>query len=628
MARISEFILNFVLNAAWQIVAITAVAALGSLLLKNSPARFRHTLLFFALAACFVVPVLTASGLVPESLPSFQTAAPTPQVSSIPQVAQVISESALVEEPQFDLVTRRRQEISTTPNTALFFTLAYVLLITGRGIRLVRFWRRKERLRHSASLHELSPEVEIVAERCGRLLGIRNVRVTRSKEARVPYTLGALRPLIVMPEAFLTGADENKLLSVIGHEMAHVKRRDYLSNLFCELLLLPVSVHPLTFWLKRRIDRARELACDELVTKDVLEPRVYARSLLWAADVTRQYSSQAFILSIFDGRILEERILRLMKNKRRIGPGPARVLTLVALLIVGGAALSLSRFSFELQTAVRAHMIEPVQIASLQLAQHPIVVDATPSQPGTAAPQITASSTEPQIDAAAQARAMSACNSGKSGDREAIPSLIAMLGDDTKTELIMCWETGRWSPALVTFKHPSPGEEAAIALASFGTPSFVPLMNQLGSSNPTVRRNAAWAIGELTGMFPGQRAGAVPQLISLLRDPDEWVRMAAARSLGELCDSRALDQLVGTLSDDNWSVRKVVVWALAEMKDPRAVTALCSVLLADARVEVRRGAAEALGEIRSEAALPSLKQALNDAEVSAKARWAIEEIEG
>ena len=145
-------------------------------------------------------------------------------------------------------------------------------------------------------------------------------------------------------------------------------------------------------------------------------------------------------------------------------------------------------------------------------------------------------------------------------------------------------------------------------------------MNQLGSSNATVRRNAAWAIGELTGMFPGQRANAVPQLISLLRDSDEWVRMAAARALGELRDERALDQLVGTLSDDNWRVRQLVVWALAEMKDARAVTALCSVLLADTRVEVRRGAAEALGEIASPEALPSLKQALNDAEGQCEGR--------
>ena len=225
---------------------------------------------------------------------------------------------------------------------------------------------------------------------------------------------------------------------------------------------------------------------------------------------------------------------------------------------------------------------------------------------------------------------MSACNAARRGDVQAIPALIAMLGDDSKTQLIRCWDTGRWSPALQTFKHPSPGEQAALALASFGHPAFAPLSSQLDSSNATVRRNAAWAIGELTNMVPGERATAVPRLITLLGDSDEWVRMAAARALGELHDQRALTGLVATLSDDDWRVRELVVWALSEMKDARAVTALCNVLLSDTRIEVRRGAAEALGEIRSADALPALKHALNDREtgVSAKAAWAISEIEG
>lgn len=613
MHATSELILNFVLNAAWQIMAIFAAAALGAWLLKNGPARYRHTLWVVALAACLVVPLLTATRFVPAWVSSVQVVAPKP--AAVP--GPTVDEDVNVEH----LVTRRLKSISTNTRTAFFLTCAYFLVVLGRGIRLGRFWRRKEKLRRTAIHVGLPSEVELVAERCRRIFRV-DAAVTRSDNARVPYTIGARRPLILLPAAFCSSADETRLLSVIGHEMAHVARRDFLSNLICEFVAFPIAFHPLTFLIKKQIDRTRELACDELVTGRILAPRVYARSLLWAADVSRQYSSQAFMLSIFDGKILEERIMRLTRNKRRLGTGPARVLMLAALLVLGVAALSLSMFSLELQTRARAVVVEPLQTLSSAVVQDLV-----------APPSVTASQPrrEPQLNAStAGDRAMTACNAGRRGDAEAIPSLIAMLGDDTKTELVKCWETGRWSPALQTFKHPSPGEQAAIALASFGRQAFGPLANQLDSPNATVRRNAAWAIGELTAMRPGERSSAVPQLITLLSDRDEWVRMAAARALGEVRDHRSLDGLIAQLGDDNWRVRQVATWALSEMKNARAVAALCTVLLSDVRAEVRRGAAEALGEISSAEALPSLKQALNDAEptVSAKAAWAISEIEG
>ena len=616
MLRTSEFVLNFILNSFWQSAVIFAIAAVGAWLLRNAAARYRHTLWMGALAACLVVPLLTATRFVPAWVSNLQIAASSAPVTN---VARAVVDS---EELNVDHIgSSRRKTVTTSTNSVLILSLVYALLICGRGIRLARFWQRKEKLRKSATRTGIAPEIELVAQRCRNLLKINYAPVTSSTEARVPYTIGTLRPLIVLPEAFCATADESKLLSVIGHEMAHVKRRDFLTNLLCELVALPIWFHPLTLLIKRQIDRARELACDELVTTHVLAPKVYARSLLWAADVSRQYSSQAFMLSIFDGKILEERIVRLMKNNRRVGSSPARVMMFAALSILCASAVSLSMFSLELQTHARAAVTETIQQLNL-----PAVV------PQPVAPAVTASQPrpEPQLNASADERATSACKAGREGDVNAIPSLVAMLGDDTKTQPITCWDSGRWSPALQTFKHPSPGEQAAIALASMGRRAFGPLSQQLDSPNATVRRNAAWAIGELTNMVPGERAGAVPQLITLLGDSDAWVRMAAARAIGELRDERALTRLVAGLADDDWRVRQVVAWALSEMKDERAVTALCNVLLADARVEVRRGAAEALGEIASADAIPSLKQALNDAEpsVSAKAAWAISEIEG
>jgi len=614
MLRTSEFVLNFILNSCWQIAVIFAVAAIGAWLLKNGPARYRHALWIVALTACLVVPLLTATRFVPAWVSSFQIVAPSAPVTN----AIVNSEGLNVDH----VGPARRKTVTTSTRNVQILSLIYGLLICGRAITLARFWQRKEKLRKSATRTGIAPDIELIAQRCRNLLDVRHVPVTSSPEARVPYTIGTLRPLIVLPQAFCSGADEDRLLSVIGHELAHVKRGDFLTNLLCELVALPLWFHPLTFLIKRQIDRARELACDELVTRHVLAPKVYARSLLWAAHVSRQYSPQAFMLSIFDGKILEERIVKLMRNNRRIGTGPARVMMFAALAVLCASALSLSMFSLELQTQVRAAVTETVQRLNLPAAvQNPVAPAVNASQPRPEA-QLNATS--------ADERAMSACRAGREGNVNAIPSLVAMLGDDSKTQLITCWDSGRWSPALQTFKHPSPGEQAALALASMGRKALRPLSQQLDNSNAAVRRNAAWAIGELTNMMPGERADAAPQLINLLGDSDEWVRMAAARALGELRDERALTRLVATLGDDNWQVRQVVVWALSEMKDDRAVTALCSVLLSDVRVEVRRGAAEALGEIASAAAIPSLKQALNDADssVSTKAAWAISEIEG
>jgi HEAT repeat protein/beta-lactamase regulating signal transducer with metallopeptidase domain len=608
MLRTSEFILNFVLNSCWQIAAIVIVTASASWILRNGPARYRHVLWIVALVTSLIVPLLTATHIVPTWNSTEPSAVAPGQVNN----------SGPQEDLNVDHIgTQRTTKVTTTPRIVIFLALAYALFILVRAIRLIRFWQRKERLRKTATRTGLAPELIGAAKRCRELLEVHFVTVTRSTAARVPYTIGARHPLIVLPDAYCSTVDEAKLLSVIGHEMAHVARRDFLTNLFCELLSLPISFHPLTYLMKRRIDRTRELACDELVTRSVLAPKVYARSLLWAADVTRQYSSQAFMLSIFDGRILEERIVSLMKSNTRIGARFARTLMFAAMAVLCLSALSMSMFAVELQTQVRAAVTQSILTSTTAAVQDRIgpTVVATDNQ----------TNRTPQDD-----RATSACNAAKRGDTEAIPLLIAMLGDDSKIQLVRCWDTSRWSPALQTFKHPSPGEQAALALASFGRPAFAPLTNQLDSSNATVRRNAAWAIGELTDMLPGQRANAVPQLITLLGDSDEWVRMAAARALGELHDDRSLSKLVATLSDDNWRVRELAVWALSEMKDARAVTALCNALLSDVRAEVRRGAAEALGEISSAEALPTLKQALNDKEpsVSAKAAWAISEIEG
>jgi thiol:disulfide interchange protein len=82
MLRVSEFILTFVVNSVWQVAAIFIVAAVASWLLRNGPARYRHTLWIIALIASLVVPLITVTRVVPEWISSFRVvAAPSSPVN-------------------------------------------------------------------------------------------------------------------------------------------------------------------------------------------------------------------------------------------------------------------------------------------------------------------------------------------------------------------------------------------------------------------------------------------------------------------------------------------------------------------------------------------------------------------
>ena len=163
MAGISEFVLNYVVNATWQIAVIAFVAVLGSLLLRSAPARYRHLLWLVALASCVVVPLLTATASflpathavpVPADRSAFITAAPT---SDAQAVARPLS-------PESDLspfLTQRRTRVVTSATLpTLWLVLAYAIFVAWRVIRLVRFWQRKARLAISPELAAYLAEVE------------------------------------------------------------------------------------------------------------------------------------------------------------------------------------------------------------------------------------------------------------------------------------------------------------------------------------------------------------------------------------------------------------------------------------------------------------------------------------
>jgi beta-lactamase regulating signal transducer with metallopeptidase domain len=306
METISRSLLTFLLNALWQIPLLAGVAWLACRWMRNGPAADRHAVWIATLLAALVVPVVsTRTGA--EQVPSY--AAPAVRLES-PQP------SAVAPPPPARRVTGALPERSVPlgRTTAVVLIAAYLLFVLFRLGRLTVVWLRTARLRESAYSAGASPQLAALWRRAETVFGLSGVELRWSASVSGPVTAGRT---VILPESLRQETSEDVLAAAVGHEMAHIARRDYAMKVLVEILASPISFHPAALMVRRGIDRTRELACDELVASRLLEPSVYARSIVRIAKTITGAAQPGCTLGVLDGDILEERIRRLVEGRCR-----------------------------------------------------------------------------------------------------------------------------------------------------------------------------------------------------------------------------------------------------------------------------------------------------------------------
>lgn len=358
--RISnQLLLNFLLNAVWQIAFIAALASLGAWLLRSASSRYRHWLWVGALCLAFVVPATTSVRTVLETINS-QRLTNVPFPGEEPMRPRLLDESVNTTNsfslPSFEL----------NSSLALLLIGLYGVFVLYRSFKLVQAWQTTRAIKHNAL--ELEPDENIAAiiNKCENDLdtGSRRIRVLRSETLPVPVTMGLVQPAIILPDSLLREGNDELLTSAIGHELIHVTRQDYLLNFIYELLYVPISFHPAAALLRRRIKQTRELCCDELVAARILSAEAYARSLLRLAGSapTLRRLSVTTTVGIADADILEARIMTLLTKPKMTTRWKKTLLFVVSLLLllpcVAAAAFNM-RFDVEANAQDLSSQQEP-----------------------------------------------------------------------------------------------------------------------------------------------------------------------------------------------------------------------------------------------------------------------------
>ena len=246
--------------------------------------------------------------------------------------------------------------------------MAGVLVLFGR---LLAGWLRVQRIRRSAT-----PVSNLVFQ--GRLsvmalrIGLHKpVRLMESALATGPAVVGFLRPMILFPAAALTGLWPVQVEAILAHELAHIRRHDYLVNLLQSLVETLLFYHPAVWWVSARIREERENCCDDLAVKACAgmasasagDRTFYAGCLADLDDLRPAHPSLAMGAAAGSllGRV--QRILAMPHGGSGAGVPMLGVLAITGIFLVAFA---------QAQDRVR-HQAPAVHVAPLA---HPLVQDA------------------------------------------------------------------------------------------------------------------------------------------------------------------------------------------------------------------------------------------------------------
>lgn len=225
----------------------------------------------------------------------------------------------------------------------------YLWAVVYLAARLAVSLYRSGGLLRGAGPLRLSGELDAIWERCRETFEVRGAELLTSTRLQGPAAVGLRRAAILLPPGFVEGCTPEDFRSAMGHECAHLRRRDYAKNLLYEAVSLTIAFHPATWLMKARIAQTREMICDAMTVEKLIDRRRYTESLLRLAMrmATAPRASTLHAIGIFDANILEKRIMLMKTRKRSLGAIARGGLIACGALLLGasvalGSALSQS----------------------------------------------------------------------------------------------------------------------------------------------------------------------------------------------------------------------------------------------------------------------------------------------
>jgi beta-lactamase regulating signal transducer with metallopeptidase domain len=350
--RLAGSLLHFV----WQGALIAMIAAVALRLLADRSAESRYTVSVAALLLMLAAPLVTFA---------FYTETGRATLALLQYINDSVGATASV------------AQAATTIAWTQWIVLLWFIGVLMCSIRLLAGWRLSRSLTR-VGISEVPSEIQqSFNEIMERLALTKPVRLLVSIRIDTPVAVGWLRPFVLLPITALTGLDEHQLRAVLAHELAHIRRHDFLVNMIQRGVESVLFYHPAVWWLSARIRSEREHCCDDLAVEICGDRSVYAEALIELERVRTVEPELA--LSATGGR-LTQRIYRVLGFKIVEHDGQSAIAALLFVIVWVIVGVWQSDRSLNAKPIAPPPVPPPVVMKSATMSAIAAIVTAEPVQ--------------------------------------------------------------------------------------------------------------------------------------------------------------------------------------------------------------------------------------------------------
>ncbi len=299
------------IHSLWQGLIAAVIAGVIVFYTKHARSRLRYNLL----SALFIL-ILLGAGLtfymeynlfIPQDMPSDQ--AMLLRLESSDHNYQ--STTIITEESSFDITGI----INFLNRNASFVVLLWFIFFLAKCINVIMGIYKVNRIR-TLYIHQPSVTWINKLEELKNKLGItKKVLLFESMLVKTPVTVGYLKALILVPIGLLANLPADQVESILLHELAHIRRKDYIVNFLQSLAEAVLFFNPAVLWISTLIREERENCCDDIVVANMPDKRNYLDALVSFHEYTM---NKSYAIGFAGQRnYILDRVKRLVYNENK-----------------------------------------------------------------------------------------------------------------------------------------------------------------------------------------------------------------------------------------------------------------------------------------------------------------------